>query len=171
MTAWYRCLFLFSSFGPLYLVVSVSLFIQTGFSTAASFAAAAFVLSIVVFLKLKQGFDSSSPSQQRVDSVQNLDESIISYMLSYMPPLMIDDYSSLSKVAPALIFYVVLILIIFRTDSIYVNPFFLLFKYRIYKATLPSGRSVILISKKNQILRQELLALYEIQPARLFYAE
>lgn len=133
-------------------------------------AAVAFALSLFAFVALRSGFAKSSPSRYTVEPVESLDESVFGYMLSYIPPLMIDDLHSLSKIAPIIVFYAVLVLIMVRTDTLYVNPYFLLFKFRIFRIRLPSGRLVIIITQKPEVLPNELLTLHEIQPAKMFYA-
>lgn len=180
MSAWYRILFLFSSFGPLYMLLCLELTIQhdwqkTGFRGGGvigmSVAGAAFLLSFFVFTWLRSGFRANSPSRYKVDPLTSLDENVLTYMLSYFPPLMIDDFSSTAKVVPAIMFYVVMTAIMFCADTMYVNPYFLLFGYRIYRVKLPSARSVILVTRKTEVRPDELLNLYEIQPSRLFYAD
>jgi hypothetical protein len=133
-------------------------------------AAGAFVLSLLVFRGLRNNFSAASPSRYAVSPLECLDENVLGYMLSYIPPLMIDDLGSIAKVAPAIVFYVVLILIMIRTDTMYVNPYFLLFKYRIFRVELPSLRSVVVITNKTDILPGETLSLHEIQPSKLYFA-
>lgn len=180
MTAWYRARFLFCSFGPLYLLLFVGLVVQHKWAGASlwskytllmALAGGSFIISLFVFQSLRNSFLSASPSRCKVVPIESLDESVLGYMLSYIPPLMIDDLNLLAKVAPAIVFYVVLILILLRTDTMYVNPYFLLFKYRIYRVQLPSKRAVVIITKKAEILQDETISLYEIQPAKLYFAK
>ena len=179
MTAWYRARFLFCSFGPLYLLLCVGLAVQHTWSMASmrnydtivmAIAACAFALSILVFQNLRRSFAAASPSRYAASPVESLDESVLGYMLSYIPPLMIDDLGSIAKVAPAVVFYAVFILILLRTDTMYVNPYFLLFKYRVFRVELPSRRSVIVITNKSEIMPGEILSLHEIQPSKLYFS-
>ena len=180
MSVWYRALFLFSSFGPLYLLVCVGLGVQhdwekagpkSGVIIAIAVTVGVFLLSVIVFERLRSEFRANSPARYPVEPIISLDENVLTYLITYLPPLMIDDFSSIPKVAPAIIFYAVMFLIMMRTDTMYVNPYFLLFGYRIYRVRLPSKRSVIIVTKKAEVMPDELLNLYEIQPSRLFYAD
>lgn len=179
MTAWYRARFLFCSFGPLYLLLCVGLSVQHTWTKAnlrdydtfvMAISACAFVISILVFQSLRKNFSAASPSRYAVSPLESLDESVLGYMLSYIPPLMIDDLSSSAKVVPAIVFYIVFILILIRTDTIYINPYFLLFKYRVFRVELPSHRPVVIITKRSEIIPGETLSLHEIQPSKLYFA-
>ncbi|WP_092499898.1 hypothetical protein [Faunimonas pinastri] len=179
MTSWYRARFLFCSFSPLYLLLFAGEAAQHDWKNASTgitglfvmgLSACAFFASILMFNELRSGFEQGSPMRYAVDDIEPLDESVLSYMLSYIPPLMIDDLSSWAKVVPACVFYAVLMLIMFRTDTVYVNPLFLLFRYRIMRAKLPSGRSGVIITRRSNFLPEEILTLHEIQPSKLFYA-
>jgi len=179
MTVWYRARFLFCSFGPLYLLLCIGFAVQhhwaqSGFwhadTIAMTVSAAALVLSLVTFLQLRAKFEVGSPSRFAVEPIESLDDAVLSYMLSYLPPLLIDDLASAAKVVPAVVFYLVLGFILLRTDTMYVNPYFLLLGYRIFRVTLPSKRTVIVISKSTEIVPGETLTLHEIQPSRLFFA-
>lgn len=83
---------------------------------------------------------------------------------------MIDDLSSAAKVAPATVFYAVLILIMLRTDTVYVNPYFLMFGYRIFRIELPLRRPVVIITKIKVVIPGDNLTLHEIEPSRLYFA-
>lgn len=180
MTAWYRARFLFCSFGPLYLLLMAGLLAQRDWNenfslnlatTSIFVSALFFILSIVIFWNLQSNFESASPMRDHIEPLESLDESVLSYMLSYIPPLMIDNLGDTAKIAPATVFYAVMIIIMFKTNIMYVNPYFLLFGYRILKAKLySSSRTVIIITKKVEILPNEYVELHEISTARLFYA-
>ena len=179
MTIWYRSWFLFCSFGPLYLLLGVGLAVQADWSVgglwhydriAIVLSGLCFILSISVFLILRAGFTAGSPHRSNIYDLETLDDSILGYMLSYFPPLMIDDLRSASKLMPAVVFYVVLVLILAKTDKMYVNPYFLIFGYRIFRVRLSSGRAVVLITPKSELRVGEVTTLFEIQPSTLFYA-
>ncbi|WP_143273435.1 hypothetical protein [Azospirillum palustre] len=179
MTTWYRARFLFCSFGPLYLLLCIGLAVQHEWMKQGLkgndvivmlIAGIFFILSFFVFLNLRNGFSAASPSRYSVKPLESLDGSVLSYMLSYIPPLMIDDLSSVAKVAPAIVFYAVLILIMIRTDTMYVNPYFLLFKYRIFRVELPNSRSITVITQKQEIFPEETVTLHEIQPSKLYFS-
>src|SRR5579863_3991880 len=103
MSGWFRTLFLLSSFGPLYAMLAVGFWVQGG-RAAAAVAVAAFIGSFLLFLKLKSGFNRASVLRNKVALLESLDENILTYLISYLPPILIDDYSDPKKVAPIIIF-------------------------------------------------------------------
>lgn len=127
-------------------------------------------LSFIVFLHLRTDFAVGSIIRSVISSPERLDESVLSYMLSYIPPLMIDDFGNDAKVIPAVGFYSVLITLMAATNTIYVNPYFLLFRIRIFRVSLPDGKRVVLISKRTIIKDGESIPLYAINPESLYYS-
>lgn len=122
-------------------------------------------------MNLQAGFKAKSPVHNEVTVNGPLDEAILTYLIAYLPPLIVDDFSKPEKFVPAALFYIVVILLMFRADTVYVNPFFLLCGYRIYRVTLESGRPAIVVTRLAEVASVTRLSLYEIQPSRLYYAE
>lgn len=170
MSGWFRALFLVSSFGPLYGVVAAELYVQRAKVDGWWFFALCFAASVLIFLWLQRDFRSKSPVHTRAKVIAALDEGILAYIIAYLPPLFIDDFSKPEKILPVALFYVVLATLMIRADTIYVNPFFLWFGYRVYRMELESGRSVIVITRKQEVVGEERLNLYEIEPSRFYYA-
>lgn len=171
MSGWFRAIFLFTSFAPLYLLLGASLYVQgfhlwwiplivTGFA-------------IIAFLFLERRLTRKSVFRQRITFESSLDESVFSYMLSYVPPLMVDDFSDPKKLVPVIGFYLITVVLLFRSSVIYINPFFIALGYRVYIGRMhESGRSVVVITRNiTAPIDGELLDLYEVQPARFYYAE
>jgi hypothetical protein len=178
MTAWFKALFLFSSFGPLYFFLALGLAVQHRWqdrwnwdvgSRTMVVAATMLVFSYAVFLYLETRFAVGSVIRQRISAPERLDESVLSYMLSYLPPLMIDDFANAAKVVPAIGFYAVLITLMAVTNTIYVNPYFLVAGIRIWRVTLQDGKRVVLISKRGVLTNDALLPLYSVSPGSLYY--
>ncbi|UKE57709.1 hypothetical protein [Xanthomonas translucens] len=179
MTAWFKSKFLFSSFGPLYFFLAIGLTVQHnwqskwnwGFTNSAMVAGwGCLVLSFLIFLQLRTSFEVGSIIRSAISAPERLDESVLSYMLSYLPPLMIDDFGNNAKVIPAAGFYSVLITLMAATNTIYINPYFLIFRIRIFRISLPDGKRVVLISKRNTLKDGESIPLYAINPESLYYS-
>lgn len=170
MSGWFRAIFLFTSFAPLYLILSGSLWIQ-GYR----FWWIALILTgiaVIAFLFLEKRLTHKSVFRTKVTFESSLDESVFSYMLSYIPPLMIDDFSDSKKLVPVIGFYLVTVALLFRSSVIYINPFFMALGYRVYIGRLhESGRSVVVVTRHTAPIQGEMLNLYEVQPSRLYYAE
>ncbi|MDI9069952.1 hypothetical protein [Xanthomonas oryzae] len=83
---------------------------------------------------------------------------------------MIDDFGNNAKVIPVAGFYIVLITLMAATNTIYINPYFLIFRIRIFRILLPDGKRVVLISKRNTLKDGESIPLYAINPESLYYS-
>ena len=170
MSGWFRLLFLFNSFGPLYAVLSVSLWIQ-GIKQPAAWWLVATVAALIVFGGVVSRLTARQAQFETVEIEAALDENVLSYIVAYLPPLLVDDYSKPEKAVPAVLFYVVVILLMLSSSTLYVNPFFLLFGFRIFRVKLlRSQRRVVIITRLREIDPQERLALHEIETSHLFYA-
>jgi hypothetical protein len=170
MSGWFRAIFLFTSFAPLYLLLCASLYAQ-GFRLwwVALLIAG---LAICAFIFLEKRLTRKSVFRKKVVFESSLDESVFSYMLSYIPPLMIDDFSDMKKLVPVIGFYIVTVFLLFRSSVIYINPFFIALGYRVYIGRIhESGRSVVIITRDKAPIDGEVLNLYEVQSSRLYYAE
>lgn len=170
MSGWFRALFLFSSFGPLYAVLGLGLTIQK-LNEPARIAWLAFAASVFVFLYLRSGFRSKPVFHSKMEVVGQLDENILSYLIAYLPPIFIDNFKTPEKYAPASAFYFLLIILMARIDTIYVNPFFIMCGYKIYRVKLESGRLAIVVTRKREIGKDEVLNLHELDSSRLYFAE
>jgi len=177
MTRLFKAIFLFSSFAPLYFLLAIGLAVQrwdrSEYGLAGTFgvwiATLLLILSYFAFIYLRRGLAITQPMREEVSSPQAADESVLSYMLSYIPPLLIDDFSNPEKSVPAICFYIVLIIMMGATQTIYVNPYFLLSGCRIFKAKI-SGKPVTIITTRDFLPESELITLHEIGLSSLYYA-
>jgi hypothetical protein len=170
MTSWFRLHFLFSSFGPLFALVAIVLLVQ-GYPWLATIAALLAFCAALTFLALATGLKRKSPFHEIVQVDGALDQHILSHLISYLPPVLVDNFGSQEKMVPVVAFYALVFGIMLRANAIYVNPFFLWFGYRILQARLPNGRPIIIVTKRDSTISGDRLALYEIDPTRLYFAE
>jgi hypothetical protein len=169
MSGWFRAIFLYTSFAPLYLLLAASLYVQS--LPHWPFALIAFVAACGAFKWLTTRLTRKSVYHAKVTFESSLDESVFAYLLSYIPPLMIDNFSDPKKLVPVIGFYFVAAFLLFRSNVIYINPFFLAFGYRIYIGRLhESGRTVVIVTRRSVTPNGEAIGLYEVQTSRLYYA-
>lgn len=170
MTSWFRLHFLFSSFGPLFALVAIVFAVQ-GYPWGAALAGLLCVCAALTFLALATGLKRKSPFHEVVQVDGPLDQHILSHLISYLPPVLVDDFGSLKKLLPVIAFYGFVLVIMLKADAIYVNPFFLWFGYRIFQVRLPNGRQIVIVTKRASTVSGDRLALYEIDATRLYFAE
>ena len=170
MSGWFRVLFLFNSFGPLYAILGASLWVQ-GITLPAVLWLGTALGAVLVFGGIASRLTARQAQYEAVEIEAALDENVLSYLIAYLPPLLVDDFSKAEKAVPALLFYAVVAVLMLSSNTLYINPFFLLFGFRIFRGRLVrSQRCVVIITRLREIEPQERLALHEIETAHLFYA-
>lgn len=170
MTSWFRLHFLFSSFGPLFALGAIVFAVQ-GYPWLAGLAGLLAICAALTFIALAAGLKRKSPFHEVVQVDAALDQHILSHLIAYLPPVLVDDIGSQQKIIPITAFYGLLLVLMLRADAIYVNPFFLWFGYRIFQVRIPNGRQIVIVTKRPSTISGDRLTLYEIDATRLYFAE
>lgn len=172
MTAFFKFIFLFSSFGPLYLVFAIKAHFGDGLPNVISISfACAFIASIAVFAFAGKKMRGGIGKTYRIVDVKTKDAEVFPYLMSYIPPLIFRDLSKPDVYLPLIVLYVIIALLYMRLDAPYLNPYFLLFGYRIYEAKLEPSRNVVtIIACRRPISGSEQLELTELS-AGVYYSE
>lgn len=170
MTSWFRLHFLFSSFGPLYALIAIVFLVQ-GNLISAVIAALLAACALLTFLALAAGLKKKSSFGSVIQLDGPLDQHILSHLISYLPPVLVSNFAAWEQLAPALGFYLIVFGIMMKADTIYVNPFFLWFGYRIYQVRLDTGRQVTVVTKRKSTVSGDRLTLFEVDATRLYFAE
>jgi hypothetical protein len=173
MTGLFRALFLFSSFGPLYLIFGVKLHFNTGVWWWAEWVAYAFaVASIGVFLYITHRLQRGNGRWIDITDVKSKDSEIFSYITTYIPPLISRDMSDPAVTVPLAILYCVIAVAYFRLDSPYLNPYFIFSGYRIYEGRSKSSRTMMtIISRRQPLNGSGEVMLREVGNGDLYYCE
>jgi hypothetical protein len=171
MSSWFRFWFLFSSFGPLYAIFTVKLWLTAGLGEKPpAVAAAAFVVSVMAFLFLRSRLHSDNGTVFEITDVKSKDSEVFSYITTYIPPVILRDMSDASVYIPLAIFYAIIFMCYMTLDSPYLNPFFILFRYRIYEGRIKGSRALVtIIAKDRRLAGTEEVRLYEIGTGDLYY--
>ena len=171
MSGFFRLLFLFSSFGPLYAIFAVKLHFNAGISEVWQYVFALFAASSVgVFASIAASLRSRVGTIFEVVDVKAKDSEIFSYLTTYIPPLIVRDMSKPEVYIPLMILYFVIGLAYFRLDSPYLNPYFILFGYRVYEARMKVSRALVtIISRGRRIAGTDDLSLVEVGNGDLYY--
>lgn len=169
----FKAMFLFSSFGPLYAIFAVRLHYSA--KVAPIWPQAfwlAFGLSIITFLLSARLLSGVKRALRKVIDVKPKDAEVLSYLMTYIPTLVFRDFADPGTYIPLVILYGIIAVLYMRLDAPYLNPFFLLFNYRIYEAKLEDSRAVItIVSKGRPVGGSEKLLLAEIGAGTLYYCE
>jgi hypothetical protein len=135
MAGLFRFIFLFSSFGPLYLIFAVKLWLNCGVPASVAWLAfGAAGSSVLAFAWLRRQLRSDNGTIHEITDAKPKDSEIFSYITTYIPPLITRDMSDPAVYLPLAILYGIVGLAYLRLDSPYLNPFFILLGYRVYEA-------------------------------------
>lgn len=172
MTSFFKLCFLFSSFGPLYLVFSTKAFFSPcGSDTVSGIFIAAFLASILVFWLLIRMMRRGVGNNYKIVDVKTKDLEVFPYLMAYIPPIAFRDIDRPETYVPTIILYSVISLLYLRLDGPYLNPFFLLFGFRIYEAKLEPSRNVVtVIACRRPVSSNEEIQMTELS-AGVYYSE
>jgi len=171
LTFYFRALYLISSSCPLFILMAVAAY-GTSRSIASASAVGA-VISIVCFMYLVVGVKQGAKDFKRISAAKNTSESIFSYTLSILPPLLIDDFSNYSRIIPSATFYIIMYAILMRSQIITLNPLFVICGYRVSTVAFEgSANELVVISKQETDLQPgKMASIWEIQRSTVFYIE
>jgi hypothetical protein len=88
-----------------------------------------------------------------------------------MPPIFLGDMLRTSNIVPVIGFYIVMILLMLRSDLLYINPYFILFGYRVHRVVINTGNAVVIVSRGGIIREGALLTLREVARSSLYVME
>lgn len=170
MKGHFRALFLFTSFAPLYLLIGVVLGVKCQWG-GASIWLAIFLLSVLVYAVLIRHLKRASQIHKSVVSAERLDSDILSYVVSYLPPLISQDLDSVVTYIPLFVFYITVLTLLFHSRNLYVNPLFMLAGFSVFRVDVGLSRPVVVITRKKDLFPQDGIALYEVQTSVLYFGE
>tara|TARA_R110001606_G_scaffold336059_1_gene484017 strand:+ start:312 stop:836 length:525 start_codon:yes stop_codon:yes gene_type:complete len=89
-----------------------------------------------------------------IKSSTPIDESILVYVVTYIPLLLGVDFTKTSGVVSLVIFYIVMAVVFVRSKTLFVNPIFMVMGWRFFDAKIESEGeeiSVLLIAKRPKL--------------------
>lgn len=92
-----------------------------------------------------------------LDRVANADSEIVGFLVAYAMPLLVGppDYQP----APLIAFTLFLVLAVWRTQAVHVNPLASLIGYHFYRARASSGCDYIVVSRRWNLRAEQLTAV------------
>lgn len=103
---------------------------------------------IALYLVLSLRRSRGGQDFKNIDSYKSRDELVTTYILVYIFPFVVLDYSSLINWMAFLIFFLVIGIIQVRSTHLHVNPILAILGYRIYEVDT-GERKVLLVTKKD----------------------
>ena len=108
------------------------------------------LLIIICYVIIRLALSKLSAIKLKVEEIESKDNLVASNIITYLLPLVTITVESINWVAFAG-FMAILILLLFCTKIVQLNPIMFLFKYRYYTIKASSGIKYTLISKKNRM--------------------
>jgi hypothetical protein len=108
----------------------------------------ALLLALVCVLILKESARRLERVSVPIESVKPADKEVLAFILSYLLPLA--NVSNLNRIDPAVLIFIVLLLlfVVFTTNSYHFNPLLGLFGYRFYEVTTKKKVGFVLITRR-----------------------
>jgi hypothetical protein len=148
-----RSVLFLSSYAPLLVILAILLW-STGpslwdklpvLSTSLIILAALSLLLLWLFLR---SFKESEPTRVDVEQIQQRDEQIVNYIVTYAIPFLAAPFESKEKALGLGIFFVVVWLLQVKLNLLYINPVLTLFNYHLYQVTTPETVQILLSKKR-----------------------
>mgnify|MGYP001100309655 FL=1 len=143
-----------SSYLPLYLILltiysdkinsfdKIKLIIRFEDKIVSLFIIGVFILVIISFITLIDLKSTKGNENHKFESFNKTEDTIISYMMTYIVPILSTDFLSTKTMTINLILYFLIGLMYIKVNLIYLNPLWLLFGYSVYK----SDNEVVIIT-------------------------
>lgn len=146
MTPLAKVLFLLSSYAPLWALIAVRFdAVEPSRLSVAPYLSWSFVAltlgSLAAFAFLLSRLKAANPVVISIRSYARNDDHILSYVVTYFPPLFSLDLAKPHDLWSLAILYVTVGIVYVRADAFYVNPLFALAGFRSYEITTSSGRT------------------------------
>ena len=170
MTTPFKLIFIFSSFGPLYAVFALEIYLtKDAPQTLCYLFSTLFAVSIVAFITATRRMRQGTSNSYTVVDVKPKDAEVFPYTMTYILPLIFKDFEKPNVYIPLTLLYGLMCLLYIRLDALYINPFFLIFGYRIFEAKLEPSRNIItIIAYRRPVSSTERLQMRELS-AGVYY--
>ncbi len=173
MKGFYRFLFLLSSFGPLFAILGVKVWLSHGIEHwLVTTAAAFFVFSAISLWIVIRSFNSGVTVRHRIIDVRPRDNDVMSYLMTYIPLLIFRDITDPVVWIPLAILYALIFLIYFLLEAPFVNPGLAALGYRLYEGRMADSRTLFMVfaDRKSFLVESEEVMMREIANSSVYYA-
>jgi hypothetical protein len=105
---------------------------------------------------------TNNPMSLYIVSVQKMDSIYIEYLFTYVIPFISFDYSSIIDMISLFIFLVTACIIYINSDLLYVNIFFSIRRYHLFKIINEEQDEYIVLSKKKQLYVNKIIEVKDV---------
>ena len=161
MTIFAKILFIFTSFGPLWLLMALRFgAVDTKAPLASTASTLAWIFygaaaaTLIVFPMLSGIWRGTQSTEIEVEDSARKDDHILAYVVTYFPPLFSLDLGRLPDLLSLAILYTTVAIIYVRLDAYYINPFLALAGYRVYEVNATNGNAYTVLAKRKTVVRK-----------------
>jgi hypothetical protein len=138
-----------SSFAPLFVVFGLLDSFGTGYPSIICYGIAAAATLFLAFAL--RTWRTMSPSRVTVARARHRDSDTIAYVATYIVPFATLGVETKRSQIALLLFVALVGVLYVRAHLFYVNPILSLLGYRLFEAETPSGRVLLLISRRTYL--------------------
>lgn len=120
------------------------------------------ILSILALFFVLKNTNSNSGHFAKVNEINSKDGEAMSYIVTYLVPFLGLNFSDIKTTGSLLILFGVLAILYVNSNLIYTNPILNLFSYHIYEIQIDNSKTIMLITKKNQIMINETIEIKQL---------
>lgn len=151
-----RFLLVVSSMSPLIGIMAIRLIdLDSRLSIGLGICATIAALSLPAVLLARR---SVEPQLITVGAVRNDSSQVAAYLVTYAFPFAFATSNSAATIAAYIVFGLLLLVLVWRTDLCLINPVLLAFGFHLFAVETVDGRSVTLISRDPPLVGSNLLA-------------
>ena len=125
-----KLIFFLSSYSPMMIILAILFYNTISLYLIAVF----FIITGLLFLSIGYMQKIKSPENIYIVKKNNVNNSILEYMITYIFPFFIEfNDISIQKFIALILFFIILFIVYKSTDLIYINPILNIFGYNIFE--------------------------------------
>jgi len=173
MTGWFRGCFVFSSFGPLYLIVWIKLELALGaWATWTVVFLVLSILAVAVTIYLSKRLATDQGQATQIKEIHPVDSEVFPYLMTYIPIFLENDVTNASFLYPVAVLYLIIFILFMRLDTPHLHPYFAFLGLRVYEAKHAKNEEpMIIICRGRRLSATEAPVLHEVGTGDLYYCD
>lgn len=171
MTHFFKTLFVFSAFAPLYLIIALKLLMDDEKCWGGIFLGTT-AIAAAIGCYLATNLEVGEAKKHKLTDVESIDSEIFPYLLTYIPIIIENDITKGTAAIPLAALYLLVLLLYIRLDSPYLHPVFALLGYRIYSAKTGTNElPIVVISRGRRLAGKDEAMLHEVGTSDIYYCD
>ncbi len=171
MTHFFKTMFVFSAFAPLYLIIALKLLMDDEHCWGGIFLGTT-AIAAAIGCYLATNLEIGEAKKHKLTEVRSIDSEIFPYLLTYIPIIIENDITKGTAAIPLAALYLLVLLLYIRLDSPYLHPVFALLGYRIYSAKTGANElPIVIVSRGRKLAGKDEVMLHEVGTSDIYYCD